>query len=71
MPYTTKQQKFFNAVEHGMKPRTGNLKPQTAAKMAAEARTMPTKPPVSKIKKAGGIAALRNAVAMQKKMMGG
>ena len=36
MPWTEKQQRFFQAVAHGMKPRSGKLSKATAQKLAGE-----------------------------------
>lgn len=38
MPYTAKQEKFFQAVAHGMKPRNSSLSQEKAKKLAAEAK---------------------------------
>ena len=38
MPYSEKATRFFQAVEHGMKPRKGNLSPQKAGQLLDEAK---------------------------------
>lgn len=54
MPWTAKQQRVAQAVKHGWKPK-GKAKgftPKFADEVVEESKTMPTRPPVRKKKRA-------------------